>query len=145
MINTVGEVDPDGSAMESADTDEIDFSAASQALPMLEQLPRQTLDAAREKAELVPASTREQTGAAFVKAFYRELGVDTDDIQSSYIVHAGLLMLLIALISAVASILVGFFASKVAAGMSRNLRRSLFEKWRAFRSTSSTSFPQRPL
>jgi len=132
MINTVGEVDPDGSAMESADTDDIDFSEAYQALPMLEQLPRQTLDAAREKAELVPASTREQTGAAFVKAFYRELGVDTDDIQSSYIVHAGLLMLLIALISAVASILVGFFASKVAAGMSRNLRRSLFEKVESF-------------
>ncbi len=132
LIEAVDALNPDAMDTESADMGNIDFTAAYEALPVLEGLPQQVLDDAHAQAEQIPATTRNQTAAAFTKAFYKELGVDTDAIQSGYVQHAGLLMLLIASISAAASIAVGFFASRVAAGMSRNLRRSLFEKVESF-------------
>ena len=68
-----------------------------------------------------------QAAARAVKAEYEALGVDMTAIQNRYILHTGGLMLLIALISAVATITVGFLAAKIAAGLARDLRRYLFE------------------
>jgi ATP-binding cassette subfamily B protein len=59
-------------------------------------------------------------------------GVDTAKVQSGYIWFAGLIMLLVALGSAVCTIAVGFFAAKVAARLSRDLRKKLFVKVESF-------------
>ena len=74
-----------------------------------------------EKA-LIQAATRA------VKAEYEALGMDTAKIQNRYILRTGGLMLLIALISAIATITVGFFAARIASGVGRDLRHFLFEK-----------------
>ena len=70
----------------------------------------------------------EQAATRAVKAEYENLGMDTAKIQNRYILRTGGLMLLIALISAIATISVGYFAARIASGMGRDLRHMLFEK-----------------
>jgi ATP-binding cassette subfamily B protein len=74
-----------------------------------------------EKA-LLQAATRA------VKAEYEALGMDTAKIQNRYILRTGGLMLLIALVSAIATISVGYFAARIASGVGRDIRHLLFEK-----------------
>lgn len=69
-----------------------------------------------------------QAAARSVKAEYDALGMDTGQLQTSYILRVGGQMLLISLLSAAAIVLVGFLASRVAAGLARNLRHLLFER-----------------
>lgn len=69
-----------------------------------------------------------QAAARLVKNEYEALGMDTAQLQTAYILRVGGQMLLISLLSAVAIILVGFLASRVAAGLARNLRHLLFER-----------------
>jgi len=73
-----------------------------------------------------------QAAARAVKSEYEALGMDTASIQNRYILRTGGLMLLIALVSAVATISVGFLAAKIAAGLARDLRRYLFERVMGF-------------
>jgi len=52
--------------------------------------------------------------------------------NNSLILHAGATMLLISLVGGIAMIIVGFLASKVAAGFSKDLRNKLFSKIESF-------------
>jgi len=67
-----------------------------------------------------------QSAVGAVKAEYSALGMDVDKIQTNYILKSGLKMLLVALISAISIVIVGFLASKTAAGLARNLRYDVF-------------------
>ncbi|MGF7060374.1 ABC transporter ATP-binding protein [Brassicibacter mesophilus] len=69
-----------------------------------------------------------QAATGAVKAEYETLGMNTDQIQNRYIIRTGIIMLLISLISAACIVGVGFLASRTAAGLSRNLRKSVFTK-----------------
>ncbi|MGQ9599445.1 MAG: ABC transporter ATP-binding protein [Anaerolineae bacterium] len=73
-----------------------------------------------------------QAAARAVRAEYEALGVDVLQIQNAYILRIGGQMLLIALVAATTSIIVGFLAARVAAGLARNLRRFFYEKVMAF-------------
>ena len=73
-----------------------------------------------------------QAAARAVRAEYEALGVDVLQIQNAYVLRIGGQMLLIALVAATASIIVGFLAARVAAGLARNLRRFFYEKVMAF-------------
>lgn len=81
-----------------------------------------------------------QAAVPAIKAEYAALGMNTEKIESSYIMRIGLIMLLISLLSAAATVLVGFLAAKVAAGLSRNLRRALFTKVEGFSNTEFDKF-----
>jgi ATP-binding cassette subfamily B protein len=59
-------------------------------------------------------------------------GLDAQKTQSAYIWNKGLLMLLIALGSAVCAVIVGYLAAKVAAKFARDVRAALFEKVESF-------------
>ena len=61
-------------------------------------------------------------------------------IQQNYIIHSGLVMLGYALGSAGCAILVGFFASKIAAGLSKNLREAVFKKVTYFSNENFNKF-----
>lgn len=61
-------------------------------------------------------------------AEFEALGGDVQALQSAYLWRVGGQMLLVALLSAVATILVGLLGSRIAAGLARDLRRLLFEK-----------------
>lgn len=81
-----------------------------------------------------------QAAANYVKAEYKALGVNTDNIQSSYIKTRGVYMLLVSLVSAFCTIVVGFLASRAAAGLARNLRKNVFTKVESFSNTEFDKF-----
>lgn len=73
-----------------------------------------------------------QSAAATVRAEYAALGVDLSKLQTNYIVRIGGLMLLVTLLAGVTAIVVGYLASRIAAGVARNVRRDTFKKVESF-------------
>jgi ATP-binding cassette subfamily B protein len=81
-----------------------------------------------------------QAAVAPVKAEYVALGMDTGKLSSNYIIHIGLLMLLVTLLSGTCTIIVGYLASRTAAGLARDLRRYVFQRVESFSSTEFDKF-----
>lgn len=73
-----------------------------------------------------------QSAVGAVRAEYATLGMDTAAVQTGYIIRTGGIMLLLSLLSGGCSILVTVLASRVGAGMARDLRRAVFQKVTAF-------------
>lgn len=88
----------------------------------------------------MPESILEQAGAMYVKTLYENVGVDTESISSSYILRTGAKMLALAGLGMCASILAGFLASRVGAGVGRGLRRDVFRKVVGFSSAEFDKF-----
>lgn len=86
------------------------------------------------------SSTVDAANANYVKAEYKAIGINTDDIQNNYILYAGAKMLAIAFGSAACAITVGLFASRVAAGLARLLRKRVFEKVENFSNEEFNKF-----
>ena len=93
-----------------------------------------------EKLVDLPESMISQGAVSFVKSEYREVGIDTDKLQTNYILITGLKMLGITILGMVASITVGFLASRVGAALGRTLRSKTFEKVMKFSSKEMTEF-----
>ena len=81
-----------------------------------------------------------QMAVGAVKTEYETLGMDAGKIQRDYILNTGGIMLLISLISGVATIAVGYLAAKAAAGAARDIRKDVFEKVESFSSTEFNKF-----
>jgi ATP-binding cassette subfamily B protein len=81
-----------------------------------------------------------QRAVGAVKTEYEALGMDAVKIQRDYILNTGGIMLLISLLGGVATIAVGYLASKTAAGAARNIRKDIFEKVESFSSTEFNKF-----
>lgn len=81
-----------------------------------------------------------QMAVGGVKAEYQELGVDTGQLQSDYILRVGRTMLLIALLSGACTIVVGYLAAKTAAGAARDIRLAAFERVEGFSSAEFDRF-----
>ncbi|HEX7620411.1 MAG TPA: ABC transporter ATP-binding protein [Anaerolineales bacterium] len=81
-----------------------------------------------------------QAAAAPIKAEYVALGMDTGKLSSDYIIHIGVLMLLLTMLSGTCTIIVGFLAARTAAGLARDLRRNVFQKVESFSSTEFDKF-----
>ncbi|MDF2530925.1 MAG: ABC-type multidrug transport system, ATPase and permease component, partial [Clostridia bacterium] len=81
-----------------------------------------------------------QAAVVPIKAEYMALGMNTEKIQSDYILHAGILMLLISLLSAACTVVVGLLAARAAAGLSKNLRKDIFTKVESFSNTEFDKF-----
>lgn len=86
----------------------------------------QLLSGIQDQFETLGESMISQMGIAAVKTEYEALGVNTDSLQTGYILRTGGWMLLLTLISVIATILVGFLSARVAAGVARDLRDSVF-------------------
>jgi ATP-binding cassette subfamily B multidrug efflux pump len=63
-----------------------------------------------------------------VKAEYAALGVNTAKLQTSYMLHTGVIMLLLTLIAAVTAVSTGFLSARIAAGLARDLRAAVFQR-----------------
>ena len=81
-----------------------------------------------------------QAAVGAVKTEYAALGVDTDRLQTMYLLTVGGWMLLLTLLSAVATVIVGFLSARIAAGVARDLRRATFAKVESFSSTEFEHF-----
>ena len=69
-----------------------------------------------------------QAAAGYIKDAYTHIGIDTDQIETTYILRTGAKMLALAFLGMAASILVGLLASRVGAVVGRRLRENVFRK-----------------
>jgi ATP-binding cassette subfamily B protein len=81
-----------------------------------------------------------QMAVGAVKSEYTALGMDTGKLQMNYIIHIGVLMLLVTLLSGACTIAVGYLAARTAAGLARDLRHKVFERVESFSSTEFDRF-----
>ncbi|MBE3040762.1 MAG: ABC transporter ATP-binding protein, partial [Chloroflexi bacterium] len=81
-----------------------------------------------------------QMAVGSVKAEYAALGMDTAKLQTNYIIHAGVLMLLLSLLSVTCTMVVGFLSAKTAAGSARDIRKDVFQKVESFSNTEFDKF-----
>lgn len=93
-----------------------------------------------EQISQVPDTLKSQITTHYIKAEYEAIGVNIGGIQSKYIMLVGLKMIALALLAMIASILVTFVSSRIAARMGRDLRRNVFTKVLSFSNTEMDRF-----
>ncbi|MCI5493988.1 MAG: ABC transporter ATP-binding protein/permease [Lachnospiraceae bacterium] len=93
-----------------------------------------------EMTESVGSNTLSSMGVAYAIACDKDAGVDIDDVQTKYLWTEGAKMFGIALLMLIAATGVGFLASKVGAGVGRDLRRGIFEKVVSFSNAEIDQF-----
>ena len=111
---------------------------------LFKNVPKENLneivDGINEKFAGMESSVIEQGAVSYVKSEYKAVGVNVDSLQTKYIILAGLKMLSVALISMIAAIIVGLLSAKIAAGVSRSLRKDVFEKVTSFSNAEFDKF-----
>ena len=111
---------------------------------ILGQLPADKLsqitDAVNKRFEALGDKMIAQAAVSSVKAEYKALGMDTDKLQNDYIMNVGGWMILLTLLSVVCTIIVGYLAAQIAAGMARDIRREVFKKVESYSSTEFDKF-----
>ena len=74
-----------------------------------------------------------QAGIRYVKEEYRNnVGIDTNEIRKNYLKEVGFMMIIVTLISGIASVISNFIASRVSAKVAYNLREKLYNKVLSF-------------
>jgi ATP-binding cassette subfamily B multidrug efflux pump len=111
---------------------------------LLERMPAAQLDqmsqAITERFASLGESMVTQMAVPAVKAEYEALGMDTTRLQRDYVLRTGGLMLLISLLGGACTIVVGYLASRTAAGAARDIRRAAFAKVESFSSAEFGHF-----
>lgn len=122
----------------------IEISANTDLYALLESLPPEHLAEIRKAVEAQLTELGEdmaiQTAAPLIKNEYEILGINTARIQTNYILRIGMYMLLLSLLVAVSTIMVGFLSSRTAAGVARNLRSDIFKKVQSFSNAEFDKF-----
>ena len=118
--------------------------AGTDIFSLLPKLPPAALSqmttAVNQKFASMGSSMIVQAAAGALKTEYAALGMDTGALQTNYILRIGALMLLLTLLSGACTIAVGFLSARVAAGLSRDLRRNVFERVENFSSSEFDKF-----
>ncbi|KKI50471.1 ABC transporter ATP-binding protein [Christensenella hongkongensis] len=94
----------------------------------------------KEKIGGMDASMLTQMAIPAVTQEYQALGVDTTKVQQDYIWNNGFSMLMLALGSAACTVVVGFFAARIGAGLARDLRQKTFTKVENFSNVEFDKF-----
>lgn len=95
---------------------------------------------AGEKMNGMPDSMVTQSSAGYIRSEYEALGMSTAKLQTEYIIKTGGIMLLVSLLSMAVAICVAYLGARVAAGFSRDLRKSVFEKVVSFSNNELDKF-----
>ena len=112
-----------------AQMQKIDEADMFEILGMLSEDQREeTVAQIAEKMDDMPDAIVEQAATAYIKTVYEKLGMDTEQIQNSYILRTGAKMIGLAFLGMLASVMVGLLASRVAARTGRDLRSRVFKK-----------------
>lgn len=80
------------------------------------------------------------TAVAYAKEEYEAVGMDISQMQSAYLWKTGGMMVAMALLMAVSAVLVGLLASRVGAGVGRDLRKNVFGQVMRFSQTEINRF-----
>ena len=142
MINVISKISEgtENVTEASQETENIDLSQVYQMLPILDNIPEEMINQARNEARKTPESMLNSVGLVFTQSFYEEIGIDVSKMQNQFIVQTGLKMLGICVIGIIASISVGFLGSRIGAGIGRNIRNDVFQKVQNFSSAEFNNF-----
>lgn len=138
-------------ANSSPDSDTVSFDlpegvSLSQALSMMGDAEREKmLQQIDKKIKDIPDTIVDQAAVSYVKAEYQRIGVDTDHIQTMYILKVGLIMLGIAFSAMAVGILIVFIGSRMAARLARTLRHKVFTKVVGFSKNEIKTYGQSSL
>lgn len=88
----------------------------------------------------VNGSITSQIALVYVQNEYEAIGVDTDRIQTSYLLRTGGMMLLYSVIMMAAAIAVSLISSRTSAAVGRDLRSSVFRKVVSFSNSETDRF-----
>ncbi len=118
--------------------------AGTDVFALMAKLPPATLasltSAIDQKFAALGESLIVQMAVAPIRSEYAALGMNTGKLQTDYIVHTGILMLLVTLLSVTCTIAVGFLSAQAAAGLARDLRRNVFQRVESFSSVEFNKF-----
>ena len=95
---------------------------------------------AKENMPELTDSMITQSAVPYIHEEYTALGININKLQNNYILDTGGLMLLVALVSVGATIVVAYLSAKVAAGLSKNLRKDIFRKVASFSNSEFDKF-----
>ena len=79
-------------------------------------------------------------GVAYATSMDSKAGLDMDKIQSSYLLSSGLKMIAMALLMAAATVIVGLIASRIGAGIGRDLRSCVYGRVMKFSNAEMDKF-----
>ena len=85
-------------------------------------------DTMEDTIDTMGSSLVKSMGIAYAVAADKDAGVNADKIQKSYLLSAGLKMVGMALLMGLVTVLVGFFASRIGAGIGMSLRNGVFKR-----------------
>lgn len=128
------------SSSKDMDISNADITEMYKINPMLSMIPQAKLDGYINDSNNADNQITNTVGCAMTKLFYKEVGIDMGQYQFNYIAKIGVYMLLITLAGGIFAILVSLIASKVAAGVAKDLRRDLFQKVESFSNREFDSF-----
>lgn len=90
------------------------------------------LKQADQEIKSIPSAFINQLTVNYIEKEYQAIGIDVDKIQNLYIIKIGAYMLGIALISGLATILVGYVASIIGSKLAKKMRMDLYNKVTSF-------------
>jgi ATP-binding cassette, subfamily B, multidrug efflux pump len=118
--------------------------AGTDPFTVIAQMDPSTLETIRnlafQRMDALPANLITQSSTGYLLKEYGVLGMSLSSIQTKYILRVGGLMLLITLVGAACSVVVGFLSARVASGLGRNLRQQIFTRVEDFSNTEFDKF-----
>ena len=113
-------------------------------ITLLRNMPKEIVEEVNkqmgEKLKDLSDSMVSQIAIPYIQNEYKAIGVNTSKLQSDFILYSGGIMVLIALISMVATVIVAYIGAKVAANLGKNLRGQVFKKVVSFSNTELDKF-----
>ena len=104
------------------------------------QLPQTMLDEAIATAKETPPVLTESVAAALNKSIFQQLGADTGQMQTSFIVRTGGIMALLSIAMVICAVGAGYFFARIGSGVARELRRDVFAKVSGFSNAEMDKF-----
>ena len=138
--------DPEKAAALSQQTgmDLSQLPAGTDPFALLQQLPEEQLAQLSTKVsgQFAALDSRmiTQAAAVAVKAEYVALGADAQQVQTSYILRIGGVMLLLTLAVVVFVVIISLLSARTGAGFARDLRRDVFSKVESFSKAEFETF-----
>lgn len=121
-----------------------DMPADADPFALLYLLPESQMEGMRQTIDKqmtdIPESIINQSAISYLSVEYRTIGLDLTAKQNAYLLKVGGIMLLLTLAGTLASITVGYYSARVAAGFARNTRRQLFHKVEYFSNSEFDKF-----
>lgn len=107
---------------------------------MISMIPQKVTQPYIEQARNVDNSMKSGVSTTFTRFFYTSMGTNLGSIQKNFIIFTGMKMLAVALLGVLAAVIVGFISARLAATVSRSMRRDVFHKVSGFTNAEFDEF-----